>query len=387
MNIESFALERWMTRWELDVEYDIAESGILPLSLDELYELVGEDVASSTEREIHRMLLGYSEARGTSALRSTIAASYERATEDDILVTSGAIEANYLLFHSLLSAGDHVIAASPAYQQLHSVPRSIGADLDLWDVVSPEGFAYDLDRLEALIRPNTRMVILNSPHNPTGAMLNGRQMVDVVALTEQSGAWILSDEAYRWLEHPGGEKLPPPLHDLSDRAISVGTLSKPFGLPGLRVGWLAATAEIAQATWGLRDYISLSPAKMSDVIAAMVITHRDRILPRNDEIIAGNLDTARRWFTENADIVQWSEPKAGLLAMMRYDLPIASLPPADGLARDAGVMLAPGSTFGLEHHLRIGIGQRHDLFAEGLRRTAAYMRSARFQNMSARILR
>ena len=378
MLIDTFALERWMTRWELDVDCDIAESGILPLSLDELFNLVGKDVAAEVDREIHRMPLGYSEARGTRALRSVIAATYARADPDDILVTTGAIEANFLLFHSLLQAGDHVIAVSPAYQQLHSVPRSIGADLSLWDVRTDDGFAYDLNRLETLLRPDTKMIVLNSPHNPTGAMLTQDQLRDVVDLAGRSNAWILSDEAYRWLEHPGGERLPAPLHDLSERAISVGTLSKPFGLPGLRVGWFAANAEVAQAAWGLRDYVSLSPSGLSDAIARMVIEHRDAILPRNDRIIMENLSTARAWFEEHADLVTWREPRAGLLAMLRYSLPVGSVTLADGLARDARVMLAPGSTFGLEHHLRIGVGQRPDLFAEGLRRTAEYMRSNRF---------
>ena len=378
MLIETFALERWMTRWELDVDYDIAESGILPLSLDELFGLVGKDIAAEIDREIHRMPLGYSEARGTRALRSVLAATYARADPDDILVTTGAIEANFLLFHSLLQSGDHVIAVSPAYQQLHSVPRSIGADLSLWDVRTDNGFAYDLNRLEALLRPDTKMIVLNSPHNPTGAMLTEGQLRDVVDLAERSNAWILSDEAYRWLEHPGGERLPAPLHDLSERAISVGTLSKPFGLPGLRVGWFAANAEVARAAWGLRDYVSLSPSGLSDALARMVIDHRDKILPRNDRIIMENISTARAWFAEHADLVTWSEPRAGLLAMMRYTLPIDSATLADGLARDARVMLAPGSTFGLEHHLRIGVGQRPEVFAEGLRRTAEYMRSNRF---------
>lgn len=378
MQIEPFALERWMTRWELDVDYDIAESGILPLSLDELFGLLGDELAAETDREIHRMRLGYSEARGTHGLRSVLAATYARAGADDILVTTGAIEANFLLFHTLLRKGDHVIAVSPAYQQLHSVPRAIGADLSLWDVTSPDGFTYDLDKLAGLLRPDTKMIVLNSPHNPTGAMLSEAHLRDVISLAERSDAWILSDEAYRWLEHPGGERLPAPAHDLSERAISVGTLSKPFGLPGLRVGWFAASADVARQAWGLRDYVSLSPSGISDVLARVVIEHRDRILPRNDWIITQNLETARRWFAENADLVSWSEPKAGLLAMMRYELPVDSMTLANGLARDARVMLAPGSTFGLEHHLRIGIGQHPDLFAEGLSRAGAYMGAGRF---------
>lgn len=377
MKIERFELERWMTTWELDVDYDIAESGILPLSIGEILTLIGGEPAAELQRKIAETGLGYSEARGTRELRTTIADTYERATADDILVTTGAIEANFLLFNTLLEAGDHVIAVSPAYQQLHSVPRAIGCEVDLWSVETTNGFAYDLDRLEALIRNDTKLIVINTPHNPTGAMLDDAQLREIVKLADRVGAWILSDEAYRWLEHAGGEKLPQPLHDLSDRALSVGTMSKPFGLPGLRIGWFAANARIAQQAWGLRDYTSLSPAKLSDIIAQTVIANRERILPRNAAIIAENMATARAWFAEHAELASWTEPRAGLLAMMKYDLPVDSATLADALARDVRVMLAPGSSFGLEGHLRIGVGQRPDLFAEGLRRTAAYFSAIR----------
>ena len=377
MKIERFDLERWMTTWELDVDYDIAESGILPLSLADLYELVGTDAAADLEGKIRTTPLGYSEARGTEALRTILASTYERASAEDILVTTGAIEADFLLFNALLETGDHVVAVSPAYQQLHSVPRAIGCDLDLWSVQTEDGFAYDLNRLEALVRNDTKLIVINTPHNPTGAMLDESQLKEVVRIADRAGAWILSDEAYRWLEHDGGEKLPPPLHNLTDRAVSVGTLSKPFGLPGLRIGWFAANETIARKAWGMRDYTSLSPAKLSDIIAQTVIAERDRILPRNGAIIAENMAFARQWFAEYADLATWTEPRAGLLAMIKYNLPIDSTTLADGLAKDVRVMLAPGSSFGLEGYLRVGVGQRPDLFAEGLRRTAAYLAAIR----------
>jgi aspartate/methionine/tyrosine aminotransferase len=374
LRYETFTLERWMTRWELDVDYDIAESGILPMSLADLCELITPDSRERLERDLHEMSLGYSEARGTIALRSALAATYDRAAAEDILVTTGAIEANFLLFNTLLEPGDHAVVVSPAYQQLHSVPRALGAEVDLWSVVQEDGFAYDLNQLESLVRDGTRLIVINTPHNPTGAMLNAGELQDVVRIADRVGAWILSDEAYRWLEHPGGEALPAPLHDSYERAISVGTLSKPFGLPGLRVGWFAANAEIAAKAWSIRDYVSLSPAKMSDAIAKVVIEERDRILPRNAAIIQKNLELAKTWFANNDDLVHWSPPRAGLLAMMRYDLDIPSLELADRLAEDARVMLAPGSTFGIEHYLRIGIGQRPDLFEAGLNRTSDYLR-------------
>lgn len=378
MKIERFELERWMTRWELDVEYDICESGILPMSLAELCGLIPEDAASELQNLVMTMPQAYSEARGTLALRSILASTYAGAAPDDILVTTGAIEANFLVFNALLNPGDHVVAVSPAYQQLHSVPRAIGAEVDLWDVSTVDGgFAYDLERLEALVRPDTRMIVINTPHNPTGAILNSDQLDRVLEIARQRDAWVLSDEAYRWLEHPGGEKLVEPARNRYEKAISVGTMSKPFGMPGLRIGWFAANGELANRAWSLRDYISLSPSKISDAVACVAITHRDAIMPRNQKIMGENLAFARSWFAAHAGLASWAEPKAALLAMMRYTAPVESTVLADRLAGEAKVMLAPGAAFGLEGCLRIGIGQRQDLFAEGLRRTGEFLEGLR----------
>jgi aspartate/methionine/tyrosine aminotransferase len=376
MKIDRFELERWMTRWELDVDYDICESGILPLSLDDLCALLDDATAAGLRADLASMPLGYSEARGTIALRSTLAATYRDVTPDDILVTTGAIEANFLVMNALLEPGDHVVAVSPAYQQLHSVPRAIGADFSSWPVVTgPTGFRYDLDHLEALLRPTTKLIVINTPHNPTGAILGEDELDRVLDLARERNAWVLSDEAYRWLEIPGGEALVEPARNRYERAISVGTMSKPFGMPGLRIGWLAATSEVANQAWGMRDYLTLSPAKMSDAIANVAIEHRERIFARNREIVASNLATARSWFDANADLVSWTEPRAALLAMMSYTMPIDSVTLADRLAAEARVMLAPGSAFGMDSHLRIGIGQRPDIFAKGLEATSQFMRS------------
>lgn len=375
MNYETFQLERWMTRWELDVDYDIAESGILPLSVAEILEIVPDEAAEALRKDLMALPLSYSEARGTIALREILAATYERATAEDILVTTGAIEANFLLFSALLQPGDHVVAVSPAYQQLHSVPRALGADLDLWSVVQADGFAYDLDGLESLVTDRTKLIVINTPHNPTGATLNDQQLDRVVKIADNVGAWVLSDEAYRWLEIPGGEKLPGPLHDRYERAISVGTVSKPFGVPGLRIGWFVANAGIAQKAWGIRDYVSLSPARLSDRIAQTVVAERDSVLRRNAAIITENMATATAWFEKNSDLASWTPPRGGLLAMMRYQLPIPSTELADRLAAEKRVMLAPGSAFGIEHHLRLGIGQRPDLFRKGLETTEELLRS------------
>ncbi len=374
VRIEPFQLERWMTRYETTVRWDIAESGIFPMSTREVVHLLPP---AERERELDRLLdvrLGYSEACGSFELRELIAETYENTTPDEVLITTGAIEANYLLFNELLSPGDRVVIVDPAYQQLHSVARAIGCDVVLWSLRAEDGFRFDLDALRALATPGTRMIVINTPNNPTGAMLTEQELTEIYALAEDLDAWVLCDEAYRWLDLPGNPPLAPPMRNLGRRAIGTGTFSKPFGLPGLRTGWMVAPEDVIQRCWGLRDYISLSPGKLNDALAVIAFRHRDQIVARTRDIVAENLPVAERWFAENADLVSWTPPRGGVLALMRYALEIPSLELANRLAEEYSVMLAPGSAFGYEGHLRIGIGNSPAVFAEGLDQTARCLR-------------
>jgi aspartate/methionine/tyrosine aminotransferase len=314
--------------------------------------------------------LGYNEANGSLALREILAATYEGCGPENILVTTGAIEANFLLFNLLLNPGDHVVAPYPAYQQLYSVPRALGCEVDLWRIRPETGFAYDVNDLERLLRPTTRLIVVNSPHNPTGAVLSAADLERIYHLAESVGATLMSDEAYRWLVLPGGEELAPPVYNLGPLGISVGTLSKPLGLPGLRTGWIAAPAELVARCWGMRDYVSLSPGKLNDALARLALRHREGIFQRNAAIMTANLATANAWVAEHQELVSWIPPRAGLLALLRYHLDIPSYELANRLAEEYSVMLAPGAAFGVEGHLRIGIGQERAVFAAGLEATS-----------------
>jgi len=371
VKIEPFGLERWMTTYETRVKYDIAESGILPLTIDELLSFAPPGERAGTLEGLLHLPLGYSEARGTLELRRLLAGTYVGCDPDNILVTTGAIEANFLVFNVLLAAGDHVIAPYPAYQQLYSVPRALGCEVSLWKVGPDSGYRYHLDELKRLVTAKTRLIVVNTPHNPSGAMLSTEELRRVYALAESVGATVLCDEAYRWLTIPGGERFAPPMFDLGPRGISVGTVSKPFGLPGLRIGWIAAAREVVDACWGMRDYVSLSPGRLNDALACLAIRHRDGIIERNDGIIAANLARMSAWIAKHEGVLSWRAPRGGLLALLRYSYPIPSLDLANKLAEEYSVMLAPGSVFGYENHLRIGIGQRPSIFAEGLERTSA----------------
>lgn len=370
MKIEPFALERWLTTHELHVTYDIAESGIYPLSVRDLLAMEPPHERDQALEQLLDLRLGYSEANGSLKLRSLLAATYANCGPENILVTTGAIEANFLLFNVLLDPGDHVVALYPAYQQLYSVPRALGCDVSLWRIRPETGFRYDVDELERLVTPRTRLIVINSPHNPTGAMLSEDDMQRVYHIAHAVGARVLSDEAYRWLTHPLGEALASPMYNLGPAGISVGTLSKPFGLPGLRIGWVAAPKEIVARCWEMRDYVSLSPGKLNDTLAILALKHLDQIVERNQAIIGANLARTESWIAQHAGILSWRPPRGGLLALLHYNLDILSLELANKLATEYSVMLAPGSAFGFEHHLRIGIGQEPSIFAAGLERAS-----------------
>ena len=370
MKVETFVLERWMSNWEMKVEFDIAESGIYPMTTREIIDLLPEHQRAAALDEVLDLRLGYTEARGTEALRGIIASTYHSTSPDEILVTTGAIEANYLLFNTLLDAGDHIVTVYPAYQQLYAVAQAIDCDVSLWKLTEENQFKYDVAELERLVTPKTKLIVVNTPHNPTGAMLSADELQRVYEIADSVGAWLMCDEAYRWLDFPGGEPMAPPIRDYGVRGISVGTFSKPFGLPGLRIGWIAGPEEVVRACWAARDYISLSPGKLNDKLAQIALVHRDRIIERNHRIVEANMVTANAWFAEHKDLVSWTPPRGGLLALMKYNVDIPSRDVSDRLAGEYSVMLAPGSAFGFENHLRIGVGQTPEIFAEGLARTS-----------------
>jgi aspartate/methionine/tyrosine aminotransferase len=338
--------------------------------VNDLIELTGE------QQRLDELLaepLLYSEACGTFELRQIIARLYTNAEPENVLVTTGAIEANFLLFNSLLVQGDEVVAVDPCYQQLASVPRALGCDVKLWRLTRENAFSYDLEELQRLVSPRTRMIVVNSPHNPTGSILTQEDMNQVYQIAESVGAWVLSDEAYRWLTLPGRPECAAPAREQGESGLSISTLSKPFGLPGLRIGWLVAPEEVVKDCWAFRDYISLSPGYLNDRLAQIVLSHRDTLIARTRSIAEGNLALVEQWIREREGLVDWIPPRGGLLGLLHYTMDVPSSELADSLARDASVMLAPGAVFGQEHHLRIGFGANPERFREGLAIAGRYI--------------
>ena len=366
MRLIPFALERWMTTYETRVEYDLAESGIQPLTTAELLAFDADPARRTAE--LLDLPLNYSEARGTAGTaRSRIAATYRdvtagRCSRDDRgdrgelppLQCAAPTRRPCRLGLSRLSATLH----RPGGDRLRR------ARLELRE---ENGYRYDLDALAQLVNERTRLIVVNTPHNPTGAALSADDCAAIYALAESVGAYILADEAYRWITVDGAP-LAPPFRDLGPRAISVGTLSKPFGIPGLRLGWIAATAEIAARCWAYRDYTSLSPSGLSDSLACRTFAHREAIIARTRAISAKNLATLRAFIAERGDLFSWVEPRGGLLGCSAIISTCRRKRSPTGSPRRRVSCSRPVRRFGIEGRLRIGIGTQPERFVAGLAR-------------------
>jgi len=351
VQIADFTLERYFARWEFAVRYVLCASDVQPVSLKELLELADDDARERWER----LSLGYTESLGLPALRDEIAALYRGLTADDVITFAGAEEGIFLAMHALLSAGDHAVVVWPAYQSLHEVARSIGASVTLV-ALDPSDWSLDVDAVAASMRPNTRVIVFNSPHSPTGAQLRGDQLARLTAIAELQGATLFSDEVYRFLEH-GAPELPPAA-ECSERAMSLGVMSKAFGLAGIRVGWLAMRdAAARKRIAALKDYTTICNSAPSEILALIGLRARADLVARARAIIDTNLPLLDQFFHRFGQRFQWVRPVAGSVCFPRMidgDIDAFS---AELVERE-GVLLLPASQFGYSgNHFRLGYGR------------------------------
>jgi aspartate/methionine/tyrosine aminotransferase len=356
MRIADFALERYFARWEFEARYLLCASDLETLSLAELLDLSDDDT-----RALWRDLrLGYTESPGHPLLRAEIASLYERVTPGQVLTFVGAEEAIFLSMHALLVPGDHAVVLSPAYQSLYEVARSIGASVTLVPL-NPTDWSLDIGAVERAVVRNTRAIVINFPHSPTGALLDQASFRRLVELAEARAITLFSDEVYRLLEFDAETRLPAGV-DCGARVVSLGVMSKAFGLGGLRVGWIAThDASLLRRIAALKDYTTICGSAPSEVLALMALRARDRILQRNRAIIATNLLLLDRFFACHDRYFEWVRPRAGSVAFPRLrstangeiDRFCAELVQAEG------VLLLPGSQFShTGNHFRIGFGRR-----------------------------
>jgi aspartate/methionine/tyrosine aminotransferase len=365
MRIETFEMERMQSTWENIVDYDMSESGVRPLTLRELTAM-GFDLEAFLDEP-----LGYSQSNGTVPLREQLTAIYPGATVDQIEVTNGTSEANYLIALSQVQPGDVVAMQVPNYMQMWGVARSLGAEVRPFRLRTEAAWEPDWDEFERAVTPQTRLLYLSNPNNPTGSVLSDPSMRRIVDRCQQTGTWLLSDEVYL-----GAEITAPRTKSfwgMGDRVIVTSGLSKAYGIPGVRIGWIAGPAPLVADCWSQHDYITIGPNKMSDRIARVAVTaaNRERCYARTGEILRHNLPIARAWAASFGGRLAWTEPTAGAIGLMKYDADAPSSTIADRVRVKQSTLIVPGVHVGIEGHLRIWLGGREAFLREGLRRIGA----------------
>ena len=365
--LEPFALERYFAAHEFEARYTLAASEVEGLPLAELLALADDESA-----QLWRSLtLGYTQSAGHPLLRREIAA-LDDMVPDDVLACAGAEEAIFLTLQALLREGDHAVVVWPAYQSLHEVARAAGASVTLVELDAASGWRLDLAEVQAALRPETRAVVVNFPHNPTGAHLSHAELAALVALCEARGITLVSDEVYRFLEYDVAARLPAAA-SLGERAVSIGVMSKSFALAGLRIGWIATRDRaLLDRAAVLKDYTTICNAGPSEILALIALRARETVLARSRSIVAANLQLVRDFFARHQALFEWVEPRAGSVAFPQLRRGDASTWVAR-LRESEGVLLLPGAEFGgWSDHFRIGLG-RSDA-AAALERVEAFIR-------------
>lgn len=355
MQIADFELERYFARWEFSVRHLLCASDVEGWELQQLLALADE----SSRTLWQELRLGYTESTGHPLLRTEIAGIYESVAPDETLTFTGAEEAIFLAMHALLGAGDHAVVVWPAYQSLFEVARSIGAEVSLVPL-DPVDWSLDPERVLAAMRPNTRLVVVNFPHSPTGALPDSGVLRRLVEITERRGALLFSDEVYRFLELEPDARWPAAV-DCGRHTLSLGVLSKAFALAGLRVGWIAThDRTLLEKIVRLKDYTTICSSAPSEILAIVALRARDRVLARSRAIISANIPLLDGFFARMADRFAWIRPRAGSVAFPRLltDETEAIDRFTEQLVDAEGVLLLPGSRFGYPgNHFRIGFGR------------------------------
>lgn len=361
MQMPPALLEEWMRDYYFAAEIDIGSSGVQDFSMAEIRQLLG-----IAWEDLDRIVFHDSQTLGGSGLRQAIADRWAGGDTRRAMATHGSSEANYLLMNALLSPGDEVVVADPCYPQLFTIPEARGCRMKKWPLRFEQGFAPDLDELARLLGPKTRMVVVNFPQNPTGASLGPDEQRALVELVDRSGAWLVWDNAFGEITY-GRPPLPDPA-SLSERVISMGTLSKCFGLPGLRVGWCIAAPEVLERCIRWRDYITLHLSPLVETIAAAAISQAETLIGPRREQAQSNLEILSGWLAGHEEDFEWVPPQGGVCVFPRLPRQADVEAFCHRLAQEKKVLLVPGNCFGHPQHVRLGFGGSPENLREGLGR-------------------
>jgi aspartate/methionine/tyrosine aminotransferase len=349
MTFVPFELERWQSAWETRVRINLSESGVHPLSIAELLALSGGD-----RDELERLPLGYSQSNGTDELREAIAALYPGAHPDQVLVTVGSAEANFVACWTLLEPGDRAVILVPTYMQTWGLAQNFGAQVSTISLRPERDWEPDPDEIRTAITPGTKLVVVTNPNNPTGHILSQAARDLIVERARASGAWLLCDEVYQGAERSG--RTTPSFWGSYERVLVSNGLSKAYGLPGLRIGWLLGPREMVDPLWRRHDYTVIGPTPMSDWLARQALRVREQILARTRGILNEHFPLLAAWLSRFDGLFEWRDPEAGAICFARYHHTTDATALVERIRARHSILLVPGEHFGLPQHLRLGFG-------------------------------
>jgi aspartate/methionine/tyrosine aminotransferase len=364
MEFAPFALEQWLSDWEQTVDYNFSESGVHPVVLKELLEMAGESADNLLDTP-----LNYPEVNGDTLLRERIAALYEDASPERILVTVGASEANFLLANTLLDPGDELAVMRPTYMQIEGAARNRGVAVREFGLDEARDWALNIDSLNAAVTPNTKVIAVVNPNNPSGKILDEAEMDAIVAAADRVGAWIIADEVYAGAERERNDQAPS-FQGRHENVIAVNGLSKAYGLPGLRLGWIVAPAPLIQDLWRRHEFTTISTTMLGNRLGEIALRPavRSQLIQRTRRLIRDGFSTLEEMLAVHPGVFSVVPPMASALSFVRYDLPIGSSDLVHRLRGEKSVFVIPGDCFGVDHHLRISSALPDDYLRGGLTR-------------------
>ena len=365
MHIKPFRIEQYFGKYEFSAKYLLSSSDAESRTIQELLEL-----ELGSQEKFLQHWCGYTESPGAPALREVISGIYQGIKAKDVLVVAAAEEAIFVLYHALISPRDHVIVETPCYESALEVARSTGAQVSEWRRCYENGWAHDLAALEKLLQPNTKIIYINTPHNPTGLLMPAGTFQQVMKLAASRGIIVFCDEVYRELEHDPASRLPAAC-EIYERAVSLGSMSKTYGLPGLRLGWLVCKdAEILERCLEFRYYTTICNSAPSEFLTALALRHREVLIRRNREIVLRNMVLLEAFLRQRSNLFEWVKPNASTIGFMHYKPGRDVLSFCEDAVKNAGVLLLPGSVYDQPRHIRFGYGRKNmpEALAQFLRR-------------------
>jgi aspartate/methionine/tyrosine aminotransferase len=354
MQIKPFRIEQYFGKYEFTAEYLLSSSDAESRTIQELL-----DLEPGAAERFHEHWCGYTESPGAPWLREAIAGIYNQIKSDDVLVLAAAEEGIFVFYHALVGPKDHVIVETPCFESGLEVARSTGAQVNEWRRSSKNGWTHDLTALEKMIQPNTKIIYINTPHNPTGLLMPSNIFHQVITLAARRGIIVFSDEVYRELEHDPNQRLSAAC-DAYEHAVSLGSMSKTYGLPGLRLGWFASRdAEIIRRCLEFKYYTTICSSAPSEFLTALALRHRENLVHRNLDIVLKNLPLLDAFIKRRSDLFEWVKPDSSPIGFVRFKPKQEVLNFCEEVVRDSGVLLLPGTVYDQPRHIRFGYGRKN----------------------------